>query len=263
MQETEWIAMRVLLYRSIAGLMLAAAWGQTAPATALTFEVATIRPAPPITPEQIRARTAHIGMTVDGTRVDIGSASLTGLIMQAYQVKTYQVAGPDWLTGYRQNYDILAKMPEGATRDRVPEMLRALLAERFKLAVHRESREHPVYALMAGKNGTKLKQAPPDSEPAIKTSMNPDGTVHSQMTGTMALFADFLTPYVDRPVMDMTEMKGPFEIGFDITRQPRTDPAFETEFFAAVDRLGLKLDPRKLPVETIVVDHMEKTPTEN
>lgn len=238
-------------------LTAAAAWGQS------TFEVATIRPAAPITAEQILARTAHIGMTVDGTRVDFGTASLTGLIMQAYQVKTFQIAGSDWLAGYRQNFDILAKMPEGATRDQVPEMIQALLAERFKLAVHRETRDQAAYALVVGKNGAKLKQAASDAEPSFRTSMNPDGTVHSQITGPMALFADFLTPYVERPVVDMTAMKGPCEFGFDIARQARGDPAFETEFFAAVERLGLKLDPRKMPIETIVVDHIEKTPTAN
>ncbi len=238
-------------------LTAVAALGQTA------FEVASIKPAPPITPEQILARTAHIGMKVDGARVDMGSASLTALILQAYHVEAYQIAGPDWLATYRQTFDILAKMPEGAARDQIPGMVKALLADRFKLAVHRESREYQVYALVVGKNGTKLKQAPPDAGLTFRTSLNPDGAIHSQQTVTMGLFAEFLTPYVGRPVVDMTEMKGPYQIGMDVARQSRTDPAFGAEYFAAVEQLGLKLDPQKMPRESIVIDHMEKTPTEN
>ena len=243
------------------GLLLAAitvVCGQTP-----SFDVASIKPAPPVTTEQMLARTAHIGMKVDGARVDIGSASLKNLIIQAYHVESYQVAGPDWLETYRQNFDILAKMPDGATREQIPEMIQQLLVERFKLAAHRESREYQVYALVAGKNGTKIKAAPSGAAFAFTTSVNPDGTIHSQQTVTMAMFAQFLTPYVDRPVLDMTEMQGTYEIGMDVSRQSRTDPGFGSEFFAAVQQLGLKLEPRKMARETIVVDRLEKMPTDN
>ena len=88
--------------------------------------------------------------------------SLADLIRVAYRVKPYQLSGPDWMTAER--FDVLAKMPEGATREQVPEMLKALLAEPFKLAVHRESKEHAVYALVVGKGGPKLKESAPDAD---------------------------------------------------------------------------------------------------
>src|SRR5207248_3269330 len=133
-----------------------------APATTPEFEVATIKAAPPINPAQIMQGKLHVGMKVDGARVDIGFMSLADLIRTAYDVKPYQVSGPDWLNTER--FDFIAKLPDGATKDQVPGMLKSLLADRFKVAVHKESKEHAVYALVVGKNGPKLKDAPPDPE---------------------------------------------------------------------------------------------------
>jgi uncharacterized protein (TIGR03435 family) len=112
--------------------------GQTPPA----FEVASIKPAPPITTiaAQIQSGKIHVGMTIDAARVDIGFMSLADLIRVAYRVKPYQISGPDWMR--EERFDIVAKLPDGASTDQVPEMLQALLAERFNLKVHRESKEH-------------------------------------------------------------------------------------------------------------------------
>ena len=130
--------------------------------TASSFEVASIRPAETFTPAMIAAGKLHVGMSVDGARVDIGYLSLGELIPIAFKVKPYQVQGPEWLRS--QRFDILAKMPEGATKEQVPALLQALLEERFKLKAHRESRESPIYALLVGKDGPKLKEAEPGSE---------------------------------------------------------------------------------------------------
>ena len=136
------------------------------------FEVASIKPAAPLNRGQIFSGQAHAGMKVDAARVDIGSMSLADLIRVAYRVKPYQISGPDWMASER--FDVLAKLPEGASSGQVPEMLQALLAERFKLAVHRESKEHAVYALVVGKNGPKLKESPPDADaPATTDDANP------------------------------------------------------------------------------------------
>jgi len=118
-----------------------------------------------------RAR-CHVGMKIDAARVDIGSMSLAELIRIAYRVKAYQVSGPDWMASER--FDVLAKLPEGASSAQVPEMLQALLAERFKLTMHRESKEHAVYALVVGRNGPKLKESAPDADaPAATNDANP------------------------------------------------------------------------------------------
>ena len=110
------------------------------------FEVASIKPAQPPDPATMMQGKFKVGLHVDAGRADIGFFSLRDLISVAYGVKDYQIAGPDWLNG--QRFDIAAKMPEGAKEDQVPEMLRALLAERFHLEVHRETREHSIYALV-------------------------------------------------------------------------------------------------------------------
>ena len=107
-----------------------------APASSPAFEVATIKPSPPLNPLEIAQGKVHLGMRIDGARVDIGALSIADLIRIAWEVKAYQVSGPEWMTTER--FNILAKMPEGATKDQVPRMLQALLAERFKLAIHKE-----------------------------------------------------------------------------------------------------------------------------
>jgi uncharacterized protein (TIGR03435 family) len=245
--------------------------------------------------------------------------SLEELIRVAFRVKPYQVSGPDWMASVR--FDVLAKLPEGASAEQVPEMLQALLAERFKLTVHRESKEHAVYALVVGKNGPKLKEAAPDADtPAATDDANPQvhvngrgenmsvsisggqiGTAHMSMgpNGTMRLeapkmnmaaLADSLSRFFDRPVVDLTELKGSYQVALDLSMddlrnaarnagfmgpgmgggrdgaRPEADAASDptgTSIFAAVQQLGLKLEPRKTPVDLVVIDHLEKTPTEN
>jgi uncharacterized protein (TIGR03435 family) len=134
-----------------------------------SFEVASIKPSGPLDPAAILSGKTHIGMSVDNFRVDIGSTSLLQLICLAYKLKPYEITGiPDWAATER--FDILAKLPEGASKDQVPDMLRALLAERFKLAVHRDKRDQPVYALVVAKNGPKLKEAPQEPAAAPEAS---------------------------------------------------------------------------------------------
>ena len=155
--------MRRSLGTVAAGMAFAAwvAWGQT-PAPAPAFEVASIKLSPPLDVNALISGKMHVGMKTDAARVDIGFLSLADLLRIAYRVKPYQISGPDWMA--TQRFDIQAKMPDGSSTDQVPEMLQALLAERFKLALHRDATEHPVYALIVGKSGSKLKESPPDPD---------------------------------------------------------------------------------------------------
>jgi uncharacterized protein (TIGR03435 family) len=315
-------------------LAAGAAFGQT-PAAPLAFEVASIKPAPPISPMTVASgKPIHAGMKIDASRVDIGYFGLLELIAKAYDVKGYQISGPDWITSFTaqasgQKFDIIAKMPEGTTKEQVPEMLRTLLADRFKLTVHRETKEHSVYALVVGKGGPKMKEAEPlpiaptvaaDGGPAPPPStgssqvtvnvnagkgatvsdgeggkqtmtMAPDGKSMRLENSrvTMARFAEGLTPMLDKPIVDMTGLKGYWQVtmdlpmeeimaiakkagamipggggGGDASRAP-ADSASEPggSIFATVQQLGLKLEPRKASLEQIVIDHVEKMPTEN
>jgi uncharacterized protein (TIGR03435 family) len=147
--------------------------------SAPTFEVAAIRPAAQMTPDLILSGKMHFGMKVDAARLDIGFMSLRDLVMTAYRVKPFQITGPDWITG--QRFDVLATIPEGVPQDKVPEMLQALLAERFGLKVRRENKEVPVYSLTVAKNGPKFKESPPDADtppPAADAGpAKPDGAI--------------------------------------------------------------------------------------
>jgi len=303
-----------------------------------TFEVASVKAAEAITSAAIQSGKMHLGMTVDGARVDIGGLPLTAMLVQAFGVKPYQVSGPDWMPAER--FDIVAKLPEGATQDQIPAMLQALLAERFKLAFHRENREQSVYVLVVAKGGPKLKEAAAEADPApaaeppksgisigtvgpgggpvrisqeargrgaiisgpqfgtMKIGMGQDGAMHLEASKmTLAALTDLLGSFVDRPVVDQTELKGAYQVVLDLSMEdiiavarargmangisvpiggpvPIAAPGATSSvatasdpsggaIFAAVQKLGLKLEPRKAPVETIVVDHLEKTPTEN
>ena len=99
-----------------AGLaMTVVALGQT-PAAPLTFDVASVKPSEPITPQMVQAGKLHVGMKIDGSRVDIGNFTLTQLIMKAYDVKSYQVKGLPWMGPTAQRFDIVANLPAGATK---------------------------------------------------------------------------------------------------------------------------------------------------
>jgi uncharacterized protein (TIGR03435 family) len=316
-----------------AALTASAALCQT-PAPSPAFEVASIKPSPPIDVNAIMSGKMHVGMKTDAARVDIGFLSLADLIRIAYNVKPYQISGPDWMGA--QRFDIQAKIPEGASADQVPQMLQALLADRFKLTLHRDNTEHGIYALVVGKGGPKLKESPPDPpapdtpvEPPkgaitigtgsdqVSISGNPQsgqgmvissaqtGKMHMTMSqeGTMQLaldkmtmpaLADSLTAFVDRPVIDMTGLKGNYQVALDLSMadlmtvarssglslpgmanmpaiagpgpgklgDAASDPS-GSAIFSAVERLGLKLEPQKQPMERLIVDHLEKMPTEN
>ena len=260
----------------------------------------------------------RIGMSVDGSRVDIRFFSLADIVRSAYKIKPHQLVGLE-NTMTSDRFDIQAKLPEGVTQDQVPEMLQGLLADRFKLRVHRDSKEQSVYALVVAKGGPKLKEAPadppaPEGEPKTPSnqlsisqdskgavvrngqggsthmSMGPNGTMHMETDKmTMEGFADMLSGFVDRPVVDQTELKGKYQVAIDLSMEdlraaarkvgvmmpgapggPAAPGAPVPEasepggaIFSAVQQLGLKLEVKKAPVPTIVVDHFEKTPTEN
>jgi uncharacterized protein (TIGR03435 family) len=149
--------MQAILRKVTIGLALAASgFAQTKTA----FEVATIKPAPPMDVAKVAAALQTggkmpIGANVDGHRAEYLYLDLRSLMSLAYGVKPYQIAGPDWMATTR--FDIVAKMPEGSKKEDSSKMLQTLLEERFRLTTHRASVEHPVLALVVGKGGPKLK----------------------------------------------------------------------------------------------------------
>lgn len=184
------------------------------------------------------------GPPVDPGRIDYPGITLRTLIAQAYHVKEFQVQGPQWLDSER--YDVKATIPKDATRDQINQMMQRLLAERFKLAVHRESKPMSVYTLSVAKGGSKLKEAdpnkpfqmpplpdgapkppPPPPPPTggnggpprgmMRMSMTPTGRRVSGVT-TLPRLCDMLTNFLDRPVIDQTGLTGSYE--FDLAWTP-------------------------------------------
>jgi uncharacterized protein (TIGR03435 family) len=293
-----------------------------APEARVQFEVASIRPAAPA-PNARRCFATKF--TMDAGRVDITCMSLQELMEHAFWLPQKQVGGPDWLHYHGgPQFDISAKLPPGASEDQVPEMLQALLIERFKLVFHRESKEQNVDALVVAKGGLKLEEAPPASTTAaaapdtaaspaaietvngIPTRLAPQpnsrtaaqinsrigdfrvtanrDTLHWELSSTtMAGLADAMAETLKRPMVDMTGLKGRYHMELDV-KNTQWDPAalaaaetmaamsaviddsltaLRNNFNPELQKLGLQLETRKAPVETIVVDRVEQTPTEN
>jgi uncharacterized protein (TIGR03435 family) len=226
------------------------------------FEVASVKPN--------RSGDPGAGMHWTKSEIRLENYSVKQLVQAGYKVKDYSYAGPPWLDS--QRFDIVAKLPMDATADQFPVMLQALLRERFKLAVHRESRVMAALALVIDKNGLKIKPV----ETAGQVSTSSGRSMVKAHNVSMAQLADLLSSAMDRPVKDLTERPGIYD--FDLKwapdeapsmdaagredRQPTPGAATASSVFSAVQELGLKLEGRKLPVEVLVVDHAEK-PSEN
>lgn len=141
---------------------------QAAPATRtlntkLEFDVATVKPSPPLDVQKMAAdmkdgKMPNFGPRVEGLRAQYTYMALKELVALAYDVKPYQVSGPAWLATER--FDIVATMPEGSKKEDAPAMLQSLLQERFKLVAHKDTQEHPVFALVVAKSGEKMKESP-------------------------------------------------------------------------------------------------------
>jgi uncharacterized protein (TIGR03435 family) len=227
-------------------LALSSAFGQAAAPPA--FEVASIKPADPTQPTAIRRSGKHF-VTVN--------TSLEFLITWAYDIHTDLVYGkPKWLTSAR--YDILANAPEQTD---LKERMQALLAERFHLAVHRETRELPVYALVVAKGGPKLQLR----EHTGDFGQNPFRMAgRGRMVGTEVsaeMLAKFLSDQLGRTVRNETRLNGAFDFKLEWSPDQTTEGA--SLFTAIQEQLGFKLEARKGPVEVLVIDRIESAPTEN
>lgn len=310
------------------------------------FEVASIKPAAPLDQAKVLAALQAggqmpVGPHIGPNRAEYLYMNLKSLIVYAYQVKPYQVSGPDWLE--QQRFDIVAKYPAGATRADAPQMLQSLLEDRFKLKVHKSTEERPVFGLVAGRGGPKLKAsaekpvpiddtAPlkpgerkvdgPGGKPmlvrtdlttgAVVVDMGEEGrmsykvnraavppVIHIElnmvtMTGFAGMMTQILTQVAGsaaRQIVDMTHIEGNYEASLDLSIDDMlamvrnagvelapgppgavseagppsaSDPgAAGLPLAAAVRSMGLRLESRRAPVEELIVDHAEKSPSEN
>jgi uncharacterized protein (TIGR03435 family) len=262
------------------------------------FEVASIRPVA----GDVQNRAAA-GVHVDNAQVRMTFLSLKDYIGLAFQTRGDQIVGPDWMATER--FDIAAKLPDGATRADVPEMLQSLLIDRFRMNVHTEMKTFSVYALEVAKTGFTLMptgHAPPDDLSPVNVdaggnrsgvsitfgqgsffTLGPTGFEARELT--MPRFADMLTRFVDRPVVDMTGLQGSYDFMLELTPQDRTamlvraavaagvvlppqalaflDSGSTASLVDALRKIGLTLQARKAPLPIVVIEQVERTPTEN
>jgi uncharacterized protein (TIGR03435 family) len=230
------------------------------PAPARSFEVASVKPhGGPL---------YRMDISTSGPRLNTEGANLLQLIMYAYNLKNYQVSGttsPLFTTDAR--YEIAAKA-EGdgvPTKDEFRQMLQSLLADRFQLTVHRETREMPVYALLVDKNGPKFKESAPDASPMGHFHWTGrDNEITIPKASMDALIGAIANSMLDRPVIDKTGLTGTYDIKLKYTpdlrsnREAGPDPNDITVFTAVREQLGLRLEPQKAVVEVLMVDHVEK-----
>jgi uncharacterized protein (TIGR03435 family) len=267
------------------------------------FEVASVKPS-------VAAPSGgqvHVGVQIDGAQVHCTYLSLKDYIRIAYQVKDFQVTGPDWMASER--FDIHAKLPAGS-RGQFREMLQKLLEDRFQIKMHRASKEFPVYAVVVGKGGLKLKESPLDPEPEgaeggrgavnVTASGGRGGTTVNYGRGayftladnkfearklSMEALADSIGRFVERPVVDMTELKGTYDLSLEFTPEEYRvllirmalsagvnlpaeamkllEGASDESLFKGLQQLGIKLESRRAPLDVIVIDSATKTPIEN
>lgn len=327
---------------SIFGANVLLAMAISFPATAqttpkeLSFDAATVKPAAPLDMAKLAADVRagvmpKLGPQVYGSRANYIFMTLQDLMAIAFEVKPYQIRGPEWIK--TEHFDIEATIPEGSTTKDAPAMLQTLLKERFKLTTHSQEQEQPVMALIVGSNGPKLKPSPVvanaedktaddtsgQNPPRVKMTTNSDGstsinmgskgtitqrmdlatqTFHLESTSVnMSGLADILTRIMSaggggQQVIDKTDLKGNYQIALDIpigdiariaastsgvapgqirggtdaSNSPAataSEPQGGSSLFRSIQDLGLKLERRKAPVQQLIIDHIEKTPTAN
>jgi uncharacterized protein (TIGR03435 family) len=232
------------------------------------FDVVSIKPSDPLSERQ------HIGISPSGSFEAIG-VRLSDLIQQAYNLRPFQLVGASgWMDTDR--YEIhtkdqkpgpsepdLAKMSEeqqNAFRDQFLGKLRRMLADRFQLKVHRETKEMPVYILTVAKGGAKLQTLPDDGKPGSGLSSRRADDGKREVIGhklTAAGLARFLSGQIGRTIVDQSGLTGKYD--FKLTWAPDMGDTTGPSLFTALqDQLGLKLDSSKGPVEVVVVDSAQK-----
>jgi uncharacterized protein (TIGR03435 family) len=269
------------------------------------FEVASIRPADPIVAGT--QQKVNIGVFIDHNQFRATSMALKDYLSIAYNVRGYQIESPEWVASDR--FDINATMPIAAADSKIKDtdlasMMKGLLEDRFHLKVHRGSKDFPVYALVTLKDGIKAKESPLDETDgksvAVGGTGSATGTVVNMGRGStlsvgsnhieakkfgMAMLADTLARFVDRPVVDQTGLTSTYDLDLVLTQEdfqalmiraavaagvtlpPQALKVLETasgdSLHESLAKFGLKLEAKKAPLEMIFVDSMNRMPSEN
>jgi uncharacterized protein (TIGR03435 family) len=241
-------------------LVPAAAFGQAHTLTPPAFDVASIKPNGDMSGNNGPARL--VGIHAGSNALTMRRVSLMDCIRWAFQLSAGQVSGPSWLSN--QRFDITAKAAGPATEAQLRLMMQSLLAERFKMTFHRESKQLTVYNLLEAKGGIKCKVAEGDGEVTVTPSQAGTATIQR---ATIAQAADFLSDMFQQPVVDRTGLKGRYNCSMDF-RGYVPDPGQPVDPMSLIttalrEQFGLRVDAKKMAMDIVVVDHIEKAPTAN
>lgn len=245
------------------------AWTQAAQPA---FEVASIKPhefPPGITGLQVGGPSV---LQISGNRVTT-LGNLTQFVMAAYNLRLHQVSGgPEWTDrdGNPVTFDIQAKAEGGGplTLDLARQMMQSLLADRFRLKAHHETKEIPVYVLTLDKNGPRLKETAPGTESKTTSGFSRGVSKFTYTNLSMGDLVTHIASNFDRPLLDKTGLQGSYDFILEYRRVnpngPAASPAATSQptIFDALQLLGLKVIQSKEPFDIMVIDHAEK-PSEN
>lgn len=248
------------MIRAILGLVVAGSClGQ-----GLRFDVASVKASEPVPFGQ--NININLGTVAHG-QLTLGNATLCESIRFAYGlVSDDQVAGPAWIKSREFMYDVVAKSGADTTREQALEMLQTLLTERFQLQMHREPRVVPHYELVIAKGGPKLKEAKPEATGLLKFGTAGLVRVSSDKM-PMFRFVMLLSRQMRQAVLDKTGLTASYDLNLEWTPDSAAGsadaPTGVSVFTAIQEQLGLKLEPRKTPMEILVIDRAEKVPVAN
>jgi uncharacterized protein (TIGR03435 family) len=231
-----------------------------------TFDVASVKRTR-LTASSGSEDESRASITVTKGSLIIRNYNLRDCIEWAYRLKNYQILGPAWLN--TEKYDISAKADGPVPEDQMRLMFQRLLAERFHLVLHREQRPSPVYALLVGRNGPKMHESEAESS---SVKLAPPGLRLVFQKEPLSQLADTLSTlaFMDRPVVDMTGRDGVYDFTLDLrelmesAKSPIAVTVVGPSIFTVLgEQLGLRLEPRKAPLDVLIVDGAMRTPTEN
>ncbi len=233
----------------------------------LAFEVVSVKAAQ-------GDRDGH--QSIDDAHVDIGAVSMMDLLNWAFDTPPDRVKGPEWIES--SDYSVRAKLPAGGSQKQIPEMLQSMLIDRFKLQFHREQKILPAYELRIGSGKLTLKEPAPGETAHGCTGIGARRTCHRFTMNDLAGYLSLVVrvtekaqsigrsiPWsIDRPVIDATGLTGmyDFELGFGGSSADPDDPSAKS-VRDVVEALGLKLEPTKHAFDYVIIDHLERVPTEN
>ena len=245
---------------AVGALLAACGTGQT------TFTVSSVKPS--------QSGKGKGDLSTSPIMLTIRNLPLNLIIAAAYGIAGYQISGPGWLRDER--FNIIAKTDAPvASEDEMRPLLQGLLAERFRLALHRETRELPSYVLTVARNGPKLEAAADGGADFLSKKVNKtSGTKIVAAHLTMPQFAEILSRRLGRPVRDMTGLPGAYRVRLEWAAEDpakkagKPDRAKPTRdlpsvFTALKDQMGLRLDAQKAQGEIFVIDQVDRTPISN